>query len=67
MLIAPYWTGWHTVAVTQRERFDAALRAAGLRLSPMEIDALLPAWLRYRTLVTAFEASILQDRVTIDA
>jgi hypothetical protein len=33
----------------------------------MEIDALLPAWLRYRTLVTAFEASILQDRVTIDA
>jgi len=55
------------VAVTQRERFDAALRAAGLRLSPMEIDALLPAWLRYRTLVTAFEASILQDRVTIDA
>lgn len=47
-------TGWHTVAVTQRDQLEAALRGAALRLSPVEVDALLPAWRRYRDLVAAF-------------
>ncbi|GAC1481050.1 MAG: hypothetical protein PVSMB9_06120 [Candidatus Dormibacteria bacterium] len=42
------------MAVTQREQLACALKAAGLRLSPVEIDALLPAWTRYRALVDAF-------------
>jgi hypothetical protein len=42
------------VAVTQREHLACALAAAGLRLSPVEVDALLPAWIRYRTIVDAF-------------
>jgi len=42
------------VAVTQRDQLEAALRAAELRLSPVEMAALLPAWRRYRDLVAAF-------------
>lgn len=49
------------MAVTQRDRLAAALRAAGLRLSPVEIDALLPAWTRYRTLVDDFLKSAGAD------
>ncbi|MDQ6710050.1 MAG: hypothetical protein M3Z11_05780 [Candidatus Dormibacteraeota bacterium] len=40
--------------MTQREQLTSALQAAGLRLSPVEIDALLPAWTRYRALVDSF-------------
>ncbi|HEY8736796.1 MAG TPA: hypothetical protein VIO62_07105 [Candidatus Dormibacteraeota bacterium] len=40
--------------MTQRDRLADALRAADLRLSPVEIDALLPAWIRYRALVDDF-------------
>ncbi|HSO94077.1 MAG TPA: hypothetical protein VLS53_06385 [Candidatus Dormibacteraeota bacterium] len=40
--------------MTQRDQLQAALRAADLRLSPVEIAALLPAWRRYRDLVKAF-------------
>ncbi|HEY0492473.1 MAG TPA: hypothetical protein VGD57_03300 [Candidatus Dormibacteraeota bacterium] len=40
--------------MTERDRLDAALRAAGLKLSPSEVAALLPAWRRYRGLVETF-------------
>ncbi|HEV2014130.1 MAG TPA: hypothetical protein VGR77_09645 [Candidatus Dormibacteraeota bacterium] len=37
--------------MTERERLAAAARAAGLRLSAGDVEALLPAWKRYLTLV----------------
>lgn len=43
--------------VTERERLAALARAAGLRLSPDELSALLPAWKRYLTLVKALRAA----------
>ena len=42
------------MAVTQRDQLEALLRASGLRLSPVEIAELLPAWRRYRDLVDGF-------------
>jgi hypothetical protein len=52
--------------MTERDRLAAAAQAARLRLRPVEIDALLPAWTRYRALVKAFEASVGNDSVPID-
>jgi hypothetical protein len=49
------------VAVTQRDQLEAALRAAGLRLSPVEVAAVLPAWRRYRVLVAAFLEATVGD------
>ena len=49
------------MAVTQRDFLAAALRAAGLRLRPVEIDALLPAWRRYRDLVDDFLVASRDD------
>jgi len=37
--------------MTERDELRAAARAAGLRLSPRELERLLPAWRRYRKLV----------------
>ena len=42
--------------VTERERLAAAGRAAGLRLSPGDVAALLPAWKRYLALVEELRA-----------
>ncbi|MDQ6883708.1 MAG: hypothetical protein M3077_05645 [Candidatus Dormibacteraeota bacterium] len=47
--------------MTLREQLTSALQAAGLRLSPVEIDALLPAWTRYRALVDAFLTAVPPD------
>ena len=44
--------------VTERDRLGALTRAAGLRLSHEELDALLPAWKRYRALVEALRAEM---------
>jgi predicted dehydrogenase len=39
--------------MTEREQLRAAARAAGLRLTPGELERLLPAWRRYQDLVRA--------------
>jgi hypothetical protein len=46
------------VPVTERDRLAALTRAAGLRLSREGLDALLPAWKRYRALVAALRAEM---------
>jgi len=48
----------HTVPVTERDRLAALTRAAGLRLSREDLDALLPAWKRYRALVATLRAEM---------
>jgi hypothetical protein len=57
--IADAGNGLHTVAVTERDGLAAAARAAGLSLSPADLDALLPAWKRYRTLVEDLRAAVI--------
>jgi len=52
------------VAVTLRQQLTLALQAAGLRLSPVDIEALLPAWSRYRALVDAFLDAQAMDQPT---
>ncbi|HVH65673.1 MAG TPA: hypothetical protein VM674_06510 [Candidatus Acidoferrum sp.] len=47
--------------MTERERLAALARAAGLRLSTAELDALLPAWKRYEALVEELRAAIAPD------
>jgi hypothetical protein len=39
----------------------AAARAAGLRLSPADVVALLPAWKRYLTLVEQLRAAVAPE------
>jgi len=57
----------HTVPVTEREQLTAAARAAGLRLSPTDVVALLPAWKRYLTLVEQLRAAVApEDTDAID-
>src|ERR1700756_1574115 len=53
--------GLHTVAVTERDRLAALARAAGLRLSPADLDHLLPAWKRYVALVEEMRAAIAPE------
>ena len=53
--------------VTEREQLTAAARAAGLRLSPADVMALLPAWKRYLTLVEELRAAVApEDTDAID-
>lgn len=47
--------------VTERERLAAAGRASGLRLSPSDVAALLPAWKRYLALVEELRAAIAAE------
>ena len=47
--------------VTERERLAAAGRAAGLRLSPADVAALLPAWKRYVALVEELRAGLAPE------
>ena len=55
------------VPVTEREQLTAAARAAGLRLSPTDVVALLPAWKRYLTLVEQLRAAVApEDTDAID-
>jgi len=49
------------VPVTERERLAAAGRVAGLRLSPGDVEALLPAWKRYLALVEDLRAAIAPE------
>jgi hypothetical protein len=48
----------HTVAVTERERLASLARAAGLRLTASDLEALLPAWKRYTALVEDLRAAL---------
>jgi hypothetical protein len=43
--------------VTESERLAALARAAGLRLTPDDLSALLPAWKRYIKLAEALRAA----------
>lgn len=47
--------------VTERDRLAAAGRAAGLRLSPDDVAALLPAWKRYLALVEELRAALAAE------
>lgn len=49
------------MAVTERDRLAAAASAAGLRLSPADLEALLPAWKRYLALVEDLRAAIAPE------
>jgi hypothetical protein len=49
------------VPVTERDRLAAAARAAGLRLSPDDVAALLPAWKRYLALVDELRAAMAPE------
>jgi hypothetical protein len=51
----------HTVPVTERERLAVGGRVAGLRLSPGDVEALLPAWKRYLALVEDLRAAIAPE------
>jgi hypothetical protein len=44
--------------VTERDRLGDLARAAGLRLSDDDLEALLPAWRRYRALVEGLRAAM---------
>jgi hypothetical protein len=59
--IAAGGDGLHTVAVTERDGLAAAARAAGLSLAPSDLDALLPAWKRYRALVEDLRAAVVTE------
>ena len=47
--------------MTEREALAAAARAADLRLSAGDLDALLAAWKRYRELMAALARSLAED------
>lgn len=47
--------------MTEREQLRAAARAAGLRLSPSELQRLLPAWRRYQELVRTMREEAIKD------
>jgi hypothetical protein len=47
--------------VTERDRLAAQARAAGLRLTKADLEALLPAWKRYRALVEELRAAIAPE------
>jgi hypothetical protein len=55
------------VPVTERERLAAAGRAAGLRLTPDDVAALLPAWKRYLALVEELKAAMAPEKWDEDA
>ncbi|HYS03464.1 MAG TPA: hypothetical protein VET82_14050 [Candidatus Eisenbacteria bacterium] len=47
--------------MTERDQLAAAARAAGLRVSPRELERLLPGWRRYQALVRALRAQARQQ------
>jgi hypothetical protein len=47
--------------MTQRDRLAAAARAAGLRLTAADLEALGPAWKRYLALVEELRAALALD------
>ena len=47
--------------MTEREILRARAATAGLRLSPVELDALLPAWRRYLELLRALEEALPEE------
>ena len=50
-----------TRGLTERERLKSLTLAAGLRLSPAELDRLLPLWRRYQRLVDMLRDQPAQD------
>ncbi len=47
--------------MTERDQLAAVARAAGLRVSPSELERLLPSWRRYQALVQAMRAQARQQ------
>lgn len=47
--------------MTERDQLAAIARAAGLRVSPSELERLLPSWRRYQDLVRAMRKQVSQD------
>jgi hypothetical protein len=47
--------------VTERDRLAAQAQAAGLRLGPADLDALLAAWKRYLLLVEELRAALAAE------
>ena len=57
---------WHTVCVTGREQLAARARAAGLRLSPADLDRLAKPWQRYSALVNALQEALRKTADPLD-
>jgi hypothetical protein len=51
------------VAVTESDELAQTARAVGLRLTPADVKALLPAWKRYRALVEELRKATTSDAV----
>ena len=49
------------MAVTERDRLAALAKAAGLRLTASDLEALLPAWKRYTALVEDLRAALAPE------
>ncbi len=49
------------LAVTERELLQALVRAAGLRISGDDLDALLPAWRRYQEQVAFLRQAVEEN------
>jgi hypothetical protein len=49
------------LAVTEREVLQALVRAAGLRISGDDLDALLPAWRRYQKQVAFLRQAVEEN------
>jgi hypothetical protein len=47
--------------MTERDQLAAVVRAAGLRVSPSELERLLPSWRRYQALLQALRAQARQQ------
>jgi len=47
--------------MTERDRLEAATRAAGLRLTAADLEALRPAWKRYLALVEKLRAALAAE------
>jgi len=47
--------------MTDRDWLAAATRAAGIRLTPEDLEALRPAWKRYQALVEELRAALAPE------
>src|SRR5205823_3687486 len=58
---ARYRTPINSGPLTERDRLAAATRAAGLRLTAADLEALRPAWKRYLALVEELRAALAPE------
>ena len=49
--------------MTERKLLSARAASAGLRLGPVEVDELLPAWRRYLELLEELEEALPGDTI----